>query len=160
MATLQNIRNRSGLLLAVIGIAMLAFILGDLLKSTNSGGGNVNVGKVLGDDIPIIVFQQKVDQGIENWKTQNPQAVLDQSTIAQIRGQVWDQYVRDLVMNNEFKQLGVDISDQEWIDRISGANVHPQVSEIPLFADPNTGIFDGNRALQYLQRRRAARHNN
>lgn len=151
MATLQNIRNRSGLLLAVIGIAMLAFILGDLLKSTNSGGGNVNVGKVLGDDIPIIVFQQKVDQGIENWKTQNPQAVLDQSTIAQIRVQVWDQYVRDLVMDNEFKQLGVDISDQEWIDRISGVNVHPQVSEIPLFADPKTGIFDGNRALQYLQ---------
>jgi peptidyl-prolyl cis-trans isomerase D len=151
MATLQNIRNRSGLLLAVIGIAMLAFILGDLLKSSNSGGGNTNVGTVLGEDISIRVFQQQVDKGLENWKTQNPQAVLDQSTISQIRGQVWDQYVRDLVMNNEFKQLGIDISDQEWIDRISGANVHPQVSEIPLFANPSTGIFDGNRALEYLQ---------
>jgi len=33
MATLQNIRNRAGFLVAVIGIAMLAFILGDLLTS-------------------------------------------------------------------------------------------------------------------------------
>ena len=38
MATLGNIRNRSGLLLAVIGIAMLAFILGDLMQSTSSVG--------------------------------------------------------------------------------------------------------------------------
>ena len=42
MATLGNIRNRSGLLLAVIGIAMLAFILGDLMQSTNSLGTSSN----------------------------------------------------------------------------------------------------------------------
>ena len=38
MATLGNIRNRSGLLLSVIGIAMLAFILGDFMQSQRSGG--------------------------------------------------------------------------------------------------------------------------
>ena len=92
MATLQNIRNKSGLLLAVIGIAMLAFILGDLLKSTNSGGGyGINVGQVLGEDVLIQTFQEKVDEGIENWKTQNQQAVLNQTVIAQIRDQIWDQ---------------------------------------------------------------------
>ena len=68
MATLQNIRNRSGLLLAVIGIAMLAFILGDLLKSTNSGSGNINIGQVLGEDISIQVFQKKLDETLDNWK--------------------------------------------------------------------------------------------
>jgi peptidyl-prolyl cis-trans isomerase D len=77
MATLQNIRNKSGLLLAVIGIAMLAFILGDLLKSTNSGGSNgIYVGEVLGNDILIQTFQQKVDDGIRNWKNQNQQSQL------------------------------------------------------------------------------------
>ena len=39
MATLGSIRNRSGLLLAVIGIAMLAFILGDFMQSKRAGGG-------------------------------------------------------------------------------------------------------------------------
>ena len=112
MATLQNIRNRAGLTLAVIGIAMLAFILGDFLKSTNSGGPNgTAVGEVLSEDISIQLFQKKVDEGIENWKTQNQQANLNQTTIAQIRDQIWSQYVRDLVMENEYNELGIDISD-------------------------------------------------
>ena len=111
MATLQNIRNKSGLLLAVIGIAMLAFILGDLLKSTNSVGGNINVGEVLGENVLIQNFQEKVDQGLENWKVQNQGAVLNQTTITQIRDQIWNEYVRQLVMEKEFEQLGIDVSD-------------------------------------------------
>ena len=152
MATLQNIRNKSGLLLAVIGVAMLAFILGDFLKSTNSGGANnVKVGEIFGNDILIQTFQKKVDVGIENWKNQNQQSDLTQTIIAQIRDQVWNQYVRELVMDKEFEALGIDVSDDEWIDQISGPNVHPQVRDIPLFKDPKTGVFDGSRAIQYLQ---------
>ena len=33
MATLQKIRNRAGLLIGIIGFALLAFILGDLFNS-------------------------------------------------------------------------------------------------------------------------------
>ena len=33
MATLQKIRNKAGLLVIVIGIALLAFIIGDFLNS-------------------------------------------------------------------------------------------------------------------------------
>jgi peptidyl-prolyl cis-trans isomerase D len=152
MATLQNIRNKSGLLLAVIGIAMLAFILGDLLKSTNSGSGNgTNVGEVLGEDILIQKFQQKVDEGIENWKIQNQQAILTQATIAQIRDQIWSQYVRDLVMDNEFYELGIDVSDDEFFELLQGLNVHPEISKVPTFQDPATGKFDRTRVLGYLK---------
>ena len=152
MATLEKIRSKSGLLLAVIGIAMLAFILGDLLKSTNSGVANDgNVGQVLGEDVSIQSFQQKVDEGIENWKSQNQQAVLDQTTLAQIRDQIWEQYVRELVMKNQFEELGVAVSDDEWMERISGINVHPEISKIPSFQDPATGQFDRTKVLGYLQ---------
>ena len=152
MATLQNIRNRSGLLLAVIGIAMLAFILGDLLKAGNSGGGNsVNVGEVLGEHVLIQTFQKKVDEGIENWKSQNQQAVLNQLTIAQIRDQIWNQHVRDLVMHNEFETLGVDVSDDEFFELLQGLNVHPEISKVPTFQDPKTGNFDRTRVLGYLK---------
>ena len=152
MATLEKIRSKSGLLLAVIGIAMLAFILGDLLKSTNSGVANDgNVGQVLGEDVSIQSFQQKVDEGIENWKSQNQQAVLDQTTLAQIRDQIWEQYVRELVMKNQFEELGVAVSDDEWMERISGINVHPEISKIPSFQDPATGQFDRTKVLGYLK---------
>ncbi len=152
MATLQNIRNRSGLLLAVIGIAMLAFILGDLFSSWNSGGpSTIYVGEVLGENILVQDFQQQVDEGIENWKIQNPQAVLNQITIAQIRDQIWNQYIRDLVMENEFQELGIDVSDDEFFELLQGVNVHPEISKVPTFQDPNTGKFDRTRVLGYLK---------
>ena len=149
MATLQNIRNKSGLLLAVIGIAMLAFILGDLLKSTNSSGGGGNyVGEVLNEDVLIQTFQQKVDEGIENWKNQNQQTVLNQVTIAQIRDQIWSQLVRDLIMEKEFNDLGIDISDDEFFELLQGVNVHPEISKVPSFQDPSTRAFDRTKVLR------------
>ena len=50
MATLGNIRKRSGLLLAVIGIAMLAFILGDFMQSQGVGGSSqIIIGEIEGE---------------------------------------------------------------------------------------------------------------
>ena len=152
MATLQNIRNKSGLLLAVIGIAMLAFILGDLLKSTNSGGSNgIYVGEVLGNDILIQTFQEKVDDGIRNWKNQNQQTAISQATISQIREQIWNQYVRELIMINEFEKLGIDVSDDEFFELLQGVNVHPEISKVPSFQDPVSGKFDRTKVIAYLQ---------
>ena len=54
-------------------------------------------------------------------------------------------------MNKQYNSLGIALSDKEWMERLSGANVHPEISKIPLFQDPNTGQFDGNRALTYVK---------
>ena len=152
MATLGKIRNRSGLLLAVIGIAMLSFILGDFLKSTNSGGGQgLYVGNILGEDVLRQNFEIKVEEGIENWKNQNQQSVLNQTTIGQIRAQIWDQYVRELIMENEFEKLGINVSDDEFFELLQGLNVHPEIVKIPAFQDPETGQFDRTKVLAYLK---------
>ena len=152
MATLGKIRNRSGLLLTVIGIAMLSFILGDFLKSTNSGGGQgLYVGNVLGEDVLRQNFEIKVEEGIENWKNQNQQSVLNQTTIGQIRAQIWDQYIRELIMENEFDKLGINVSDDEFFELLQGMNVHPEIVKIPAFQDPETGQFDRTKVIGYLK---------
>ena len=133
------------------GITMPDFALNNSLESTSSSGNITNVGEVLGEDILIQTFQQKVDEGIENWKAQNQQAVLNQTTIAQIRDQIWDQYVRELVMENEFEELGIDVSDDEFFELLQGVNVHPEISKIPSFQDPATGQFDRTKVLGYLK---------
>ena len=151
MATLGNIRNRSGLLLAVIGIAMLAFILGDFMQSKRSGGGGTMfVGEVNGDEVLIQVFQTKIDEGIENWKLQNPEGILTQTLTGQIRSQIWDQYIRELVMNNEYEKLGIDVSDDEFFELLQGLNVHPEISKVPAFQN-STGQFDRTKVLGYLK---------
>ena len=152
MATLGKIRNRSGLLLTVIGVAMLAFILGDFMSSLgSSGGGSIYVGEVLGGDVMRQAYEVKVEEGIENWKSQNQQGVLNQTTTAQIRSQIWDQYVRDLIMNNEFGKLGIDVSDDEFFELLQGLNVHPEISKVPAFQDQATGQFDRTKVLGYLK---------
>ena len=63
MATLGKIRNRSGLLLAVIGFAMLAFILTDFMNSLGSGNrGSVYVGEIFGKDILYQEYEKKVEE--------------------------------------------------------------------------------------------------
>ena len=152
MATLGKIRNRSGLLLTVIGVAMLAFILGDFMSSLgSSGGGSIYVGEVLGEDVTRQAYELKVEEGIQNWKSQNQQGVLNQTTTSQIRSQIWDQYVRDLIMNNEFGKLGIDVSDDEFFELLQGLNVHPEISKVPTFQDQATGQFDRTKVLGYLK---------
>ena len=152
MGALGKIRNRSGLLLAVIGFAMLAFILGDFMQSKRSGSsGTFYVGEVLGENIHVQNFEKTVDIGIENWKTQNPTSILTQGVIANVRNQAWNQLTRELIMENEYEKLGLGISDDEWMERISGINVHPEVSKIQAFQDPTNGQFDRTKVLAYLQ---------
>ena len=152
MATLGRIRNRSGLLLVVIGVGMLAFIGGDFMSSLGSGGGgSIYVGEVLGEDVMRQAYEVKVEEGINNWQSQNPQSVLNQTTTAQIRSQIWDQYVRELIMENEFEKLGIDVSDDEFFELLQGANVHPEIVKIPAFQDPTTGQFDRTKVLGYLK---------
>ena len=130
MSTLARIRNRSGLLLVVIGVGMLAFIGGDFMSSLGSGGGGgIYVGEVLGEDVLRQDYEVKVEEGINNWKSQNQQSILTQTVTGQIRSQVWDQYIRELVMNNEYSKLGIDVSDDEWAERvwISVYGIRPMV---------------------------------
>jgi len=152
MATLGNIRKRSGLLLAVIGIAMLAFILGDFMQSQRVGGSSqIIIGEIEGEKVMPQDFQNKVEEQIEIQGSQNPNFSINEATRGQIRNQVWNQLIRDILMNNQYNTLGIALSDKEWMERLSGSNVHPEISKIPLFQDPNTGQFDGNRALMYVK---------
>jgi hypothetical protein len=54
-------------------------------------------------------------------------------------------------MKGEYEKLGLGISDDEWMERISGVNVHPEVSKIQAFQNQNTGQFDRTKVLGYLQ---------
>ncbi len=152
MATLGKIRSHTKLLLVVIGVGMLAFIGGDFMSSLGSGrGGSIYVGEVLGEDVMRQAYELKVEEGIRNWKAQNQEGVLNQTTTAQIRSQIWDQYVRDLIMNNEFSKLGIDVSDDEFFELLQGVNVHPEISKVPSFQDQVTGRFDRTKVLGYLK---------
>ena len=65
MATLGRIRNRSGLLLAVIGVAMLAFILVILCINKIRWRWQYLCREVLGEDVMRQAYEVKVEEGIK-----------------------------------------------------------------------------------------------
>ena len=153
MSTLGSIRKRSTLLLLVIGVAMLAFILGDFMQSKRSGGGGGGffVGEVAGEEISIQIFEERIQKGTENWKNSNPNSTLNQETLAQIRNSIWDEYIKELLMDAEYEALGIDVDSEELFELFQGNNVHPEISKIEIFQDPTTKQFDRARMIQYMK---------
>ncbi|MGE0077728.1 MAG: SurA N-terminal domain-containing protein [Bacteroidales bacterium] len=140
MATLERIRNRAGVLVAVvIGLALFAFILGDFI---NSGGSLFNraqmeVAEIAGTSISYEVYQAKVDESENLQKLFSQQTALDEKSQIQIRERVWQDLLRTNIMQPEYDKLGLEINDNELLDMVQGKNIHPIIQQ--QFSDPQTG---------------------
>lgn len=145
MVRLENIRNRSGLLLVVIGLAMLAFILTDLMSSSNGAvSTDLVLGEVGDEEIDYQAFERRVQQTLETQRASNPSVNVDQ-----IRNSVWNQVVRETILNNQYNYLGLEVSSSELFDMVQGDNPYPTVKQS--FTNPETGQFDRARLLQFLK---------
>ena len=92
MATLQNIRNRAGILVAiVIGLALVAFILGDALQQGNTlfQKSQNKIAEINGESIQYLDFQKKVEELGEIYKQNSGQSQLDENTWVQARETTW-----------------------------------------------------------------------
>ncbi len=152
MATLEKIRNRAGVLVTVvIGLALFAFILGDILGSGPSLFTNrqFEIAEIAGKSISFERFQQKVDQLTEIYMLNTGETALDTETHEMIMEEAWQLLLREIIMEEEYGRLGLDVSPEELFDMIQGANIHPIVRQ--LFTDPSTGTFDRSAVIRFLQ---------
>lgn len=147
MATLERIRQRSGLLIIVIGLAMLAFILTDLLGSGNSllRGEQLVVGKVNGKSINVNEFRLKMDERIKAIQAQNPQQARF-ITNKQTADAVWDEVLQEEIMGKQYQKLGFTVTSDELLERIKQ---NQSIRTAPAFRDPNTGQFSEGMFNQY-----------
>jgi len=152
MATLQTIRNRAGLLIAiVIGISLGAFILGDLLQSGTSifKKTQMEIGEINGESIQYPDFQRQVEELGEIYKQNTQQKQLDENSWVQVREQTWQNSVQKIVMGSVYKDLGIEVTSDELFDMIQGANLHPIIQQ--LFRNPNTGQVDRGAIVNFLK---------
>ncbi|AEV31108.1 parvulin-like peptidyl-prolyl isomerase [Owenweeksia hongkongensis DSM 17368] len=148
MATLERIRQRSGLLIGIIGVAMLAFILTDLLGSGNSlfrADANV-VGKVNGRTVESREFAMRMDEREAIIRQQNPQQAQF-ITRKQIADGVWNEIVREEVMGEQYDNLGFMVSSRELYQRLKA---NPSIQSAPAFKDQVTGQFSEGMFQQYI----------
>ncbi|HEY9115502.1 MAG TPA: SurA N-terminal domain-containing protein [Bacteroidales bacterium] len=147
MAAIGSIRKHSTFLVIVIGVALAAFVLGDFTKG--SSGRITDIGDVEGEKISIMEFNQKVDQNIAGTKQQQGKENLTQEEIFRLKDETWKQVVRGVLMNKEYEEIGLSVSTEELFDLVQGPNPHPLMKQY--FVDPNTGQYDRNLVMNYLQ---------
>ncbi len=149
MATLENIRKRSGLLLITIGLAMAAFILMDLLGSGDSliRGNQLMVGKINGRSIDLPEFSERMEQITENYRQTSGDMSLANVTRKQFAEAAWEEFIRDYTLTKDLKTLGLTVGDDELYSRIIQ---HPDILQADAFRDEVTNAFSEARLQQYL----------
>ena len=126
MASLQRIRNHGALLITIVGLAMLAFILGDFLNSGSSffNRSRENVGVIEGQKIHYTEYEAAKDQLTEVYKIESGRSDFDEDMHTQIRNQVWNMFVMDYTMRAQAKEIGMDVTTDELTELCIGENVH------------------------------------
>jgi len=141
MATIERIRQRSGLLIVVVFVALLAFLLGDLFKSGGSkffGDPNI-VGSVNG----VELSRQEVSKKMEELRAGNPETYANTSSV-QLANFVWTNFMSDAILGEELDAADMSVSEQEiYLDIINNPNIRQS------FAGAN-GQFDENMFKSYL----------
>lgn len=102
MAVLSKIRQRSLLVIAVVGVSLAAFVIGDAINSGSFGDSGRYVGSINGKDINTNEFQMKV----ANQEQQNPN-----SSRLMIANSIWNQEVKSALYEEQFEKLGLRVGE-------------------------------------------------
>ncbi len=145
MAVIGRIRQRSTLLIIVIGVALAAFILGDFFKG--SGRQEMNIGVIAGEKISVIDFNNKVE-GIVAMRERGSGERLNADDLFSVKQSTWSEYVNEILMGEQFEKLGLTVSVNELNDLIRGEEPHPYIKQN--FSNPQTGVFDAQQVGFFL----------
>ena len=135
----------------VIGMALLAFVLGDLFRGGGSAirGDRFEIAEIGGESISYQLFQNEVEELVEINQFSRGQSTLDAETREQIRQQVWQRLSREYIMNEAYEELGIGVSSEELWDMVQGENIHPMIQR--LFTNPETGQVNTLAIIQFLK---------
>ena len=151
MATLEKIRSKGVLLIVVIGLALLAFIVGDFLNSSSTffNQSKEKIAVIGDENISIHEFSAAIDQMTEVYKIETGQTNLNEEVVSQLRASVWENMLMEKILTHEAKKIGLSVSPEELSERLIGKNIHPIILQRGAFMD-ETGQFSRSLLVQFL----------
>jgi len=139
MAILSKIRERSIALIAVIGLALFAFVLDPSTLSDFFSSNKVNeIGEVNGETIT----REEFAAALENYKKQTGNRVGEM----QAAKTVWDNLVREKIYETQLEEAGITVGEEDVINELVE---QPSVKNNPQFQN-EAGLFDKEKFLQFL----------
>lgn len=150
MALMTSIRNHLAKLFGVLAVFFILFIIFDwgmdITGRRGQGRGAEVLGKVNDQEISYRLFSEMVRRAEENQKKQQ-NVDLDDETERQIRSQVWNQMVDEILIDQQVNKLGITVTDQEIRDIVMGPN--PPDFLVRQFRD-STGTFRRDAYVQAM----------
>ena len=151
MATLQYIRNHGTILLVVVGVAMLAFILGDFLNSGSSffNKSRENVAEIAGHQVHYTEYEAAKEQLQEVYKIETGSSDINEDLTIQLRNQAWQMMLMNYTLREQAEKIGMDVTADELSDLCIGANPHQLIQQRRAFYD-ETGNFNRSALVNFL----------
>ena len=151
MATLQTIRNHGTILLVVVGIAMLAFILGDFLNSGSSffNKNRENVAEIAGHQVHYTEYEAAKEQLTEVYKFEYGRSDFNEEMTLYIRNQVWQTMLMNYTLSDQTEKIGMDITEDELSELCMGQKPHAIIAQHRAFCD-ETGKFNRDALVNFL----------
>lgn len=146
MAIIGTIRKHSGIAVAVVGIAIVAFIIGDVFKRQSSVP---DLAIIDGETVLNNTFEAKVKETEERYKRQRGVDQLSNDETFQLREQVWNEMLENKLLGEQYEKLGITVSEKEMNDMYVGEFIHPYLRQV--FTDPNTGMYNTQAVAQTIR---------
>ncbi len=145
MSVIQSIREKYAKWAVVaIALALLGFILTDYFqaKERMGPGDSSTLGTVNGKKIDWANFEAKLksinEDAQRNAASQGRQ--ISEAELQQNNEQLWNNQVEQIIMEPEFKKIGIDVGKREFNDWLFGPN--PPTDMRRIFSDQQ-GNYDG-----------------
>lgn len=129
MGIIGNIRKHSWIAVLIVGIAIIAFIIGDL----NKGSKQKAFAKIDGDEVTYDYFNARV-------ATLEEENGMRGNTSYAFKENVWQEIIQERLLGKEMDALGIVVTDAEVSDMYIGRFIHPSLQQ--QFTNPQTGVYD------------------
>ena len=153
MSIIQSIREKAAwLVFGLIALSLIGFLLMDAFvgRSRLFGNHSTVIGTVNGEDIEYTDFQKAMTDQEEQLKARGYQ--VNDAMLQNVRDMVWRQLTEDVLLNDDYSSLGIQVSDKEVNDMLVGQNAIPDIKQA--FTDPKTGVFDVQAAAAQINQLR------
>ncbi|MDQ0105448.1 peptidyl-prolyl cis-trans isomerase D [Chitinophaga terrae (ex Kim and Jung 2007)] len=129
MSVIQKIRDKYAVtIIVVICVAIASFLLQDAFFGKNSFmRRNTTAGKVNGVELDQAEYMRRIQIAENNMRSQYPN--MDDQMRESIRERVWEEFLTEQIMGEQYKKLGIEATDAEVVDQFYGKTVNPIVAQ-------------------------------
>lgn len=163
MALIGKIREKSALLVILIGLALLAFIMGDWQKMTGGSEDLFGYGTVYGEKVDYTAFEDASRRFEEQDRMQfnQQQREYTQRDQEASSDKAWNFVVETTMFEREFEALGIDVSENEFDAYLYGTDGFSLLQDVADgFKDSITGLFNPKLLEKFIEEREASTDKN